>query len=79
MNGVDLTPTEDRIVKLLLDGADHSRKELCACLNDELSDCLPVHLTKIRKKIRPQGLDIVCDRIAMRYRMVRLLHRSSRQ
>lgn len=56
------TPTERRILKVLSDGKPHTRKELFACLPDDLASLSSIkpHLTKLRKKLRPLGQEIVC-------------------
>lgn len=75
-NNGHFTPTEQRIMEVLYGGLPHSREELEACLNDELSckNNLNAHLTNIRKKIRDRGLDIVYR--DNKYRYVRLLSHS---
>lgn len=56
-----LTPTQRRIVEVLLDGEGHTRRDLEKCIDDELAGPgnLKVHLSRIRKKLRPQGYDVV--------------------
>jgi len=71
------TVTEQRMLVVLADGLAHTRKELHACLPDELGSQRNVraHLVRMRKKLRPNGEDIVCelkDR-SPHYRHVRLL------
>lgn len=55
------TATEQRIMDLLADGKRHTRDELFSCLEDEMQkkDNVNVHLTYIRRKIRPVGHDII--------------------
>ena len=70
------TPTQQKIVDLLSDGLPHTRKEVHACLWDELSPLsnIKAHITAIRKKIRPLGQDIICEYNGkIHYRHVRLL------
>lgn len=71
------TPTEQRMLDLLGDGQPHRREELHACLYDDLSVCSNIqpHLSRIRRKIRPRGLEIVCELLSRRicYRLVRLV------
>lgn len=54
------TPTECRLMALLETGRLCRRKELEACLEDELagSTALLVHICKIRKKL-PPGLTLI--------------------
>lgn len=73
------TPTEVKILAVLSDGMPHTREELHGCLMDELGDLsnVKVHITYLRRKLRPMGQDIVyyCHtRREMRYRHVRLLN-----
>ena len=77
MTNGKFTETEKRMLQVLADGMAHTREELHACLPDELSalSAIKRHLTEIRKKLRPQGQDIICqlkDRRPL-YRHVRLL------
>lgn len=74
------TPTEQKILLMLADGQDHSRLELQralprqeSCLTEESS--VRQHISKIRKKLRPVGEDIVCirSRWGSTYRLARLL------
>ena len=72
-----MTPTERRLVEVFKDGDMHAPFELKSCLHDDLGDMgnVAVHITKLRKKLRPKGLDVMCQRIDgfSYYRMVRLL------
>lgn len=76
-------PTELRIVDLLKDGMPHSKAELIACLWDEMGtiETVQVHLTKIRKVLRPIGQDILVEYLPpgrrMHYRHVRLINSST--
>jgi len=71
------TKTEQLMLNVLADGYPHTREELHACLPDELSalGAIKRHLSGIRKKLRPQGQDIICELRDRRplYRHVRLL------
>jgi len=71
----DLTPTEQRILSLLGDQRDHSKKELLAAIGD-FTDCntLRVHISRLRKKIS-NGYDLFCSRTdnGCVYRLVRNL------
>lgn len=68
------TPTEQRILDLLEDGLPHSRKDVIACLNDEMATRLNLnpHLTHLRNKLRPLGQTIICELVkkAIFYRRV---------
>lgn len=70
------TPIQKKIVSMLLDGEPHKIKELMGCIDDELADyqTLRQHMSFIRPKIRPGGIDIICQFIQRQrqYRMVRL-------
>lgn len=67
------TPTQQRILDVLSDGKDHTRKELHSCLPDELSQLSAIqkHVSKIRKVLQPKGFLILCTihnrRICYRY------------
>lgn len=73
---MDYTPVQRRILKVLADGEPHDRAELHACLVDDLGPLsnIRVHLTRLRKKLRPQGQDIRCEMLGgqVYYRQVRL-------
>jgi DNA-binding response OmpR family regulator len=71
------TETESKMLSVLADGMPHRREELHACLWDEagrLSN-ICIHISKLRKKLRPKGQHIVCEFINRRthYRQIRLL------
>jgi len=75
------TRTEKRLMDVLSDGMPHHKEELWACIDDELSgeNTLRVHMTNLRNKLRPAGMDVLLDRCgncAYRYRLVRLISRS---
>lgn len=71
------TPTQLCILSVLSDGLAHTGDELRHCLPDDMaqSGTLRMHLTNIRKKLRPHGQDILIEFIRFRvhYRQVRLL------
>jgi len=73
-----LTATERRLFQMFSDGEPHTKAELITCLNDELADChaMQLHLTRMRPKIREQGLLVVTQYISGRvhYRMVRAIN-----
>lgn len=81
---LDFTPTQYRILKVLSDGLDHKKGELKAVLDDEMAgdNALSVHLTYLRKRLRPRGEDIVCvarGHGRYFYRHVRLIAPSSQE
>lgn len=73
----DLTPTEMRLYRTLSDGNRHTKKDLHDCLDDDMAGRTAVkkHITEIRKKLRPRGLDVTCERHdgSVCYRLVRML------
>jgi hypothetical protein len=75
--GENLTPTERKFLAVLGDGMAHRREELHACLPDTLGPLSNIwpHLTRLRKKVRPLGQEIVCEiqRGKICYRCVKLL------
>jgi DNA-binding response OmpR family regulator len=77
ISDIMFTPTQQRIIDKLSDGQAHSFKEMLGCLRDELDDtnCLNTHISHIRRKIRPQGQDIICQRLdgVSHYRLIRLM------
>ena len=72
------TFTESAILKVLSDGRQHTKAEVIACLPDELSTEIKVHIANIRQKIHPKGQDIVClskgNRRPVCYQLVKLLY-----
>ena len=70
----EFTPTERDILAVLSDGMPHSRTELHACLPDELGGFvnLRMHISRMRKKLRPAGQDITSVN-GIGYQLVRLL------
>lgn len=74
-----LTATERRLWDVLRDGMPHSRGELRACINDEFAveSCLRMHLSNVRRKIRPRRDIMPCypgPGRALHYRLVRLIN-----
>lgn len=81
----EFTRTEQRIVNALSDGMRHTARSLQPLLPDTGKLCerdgkarhrtLHVHITNIRKKLRPSGQDILCEYYNRRtyYRHVRLI------
>ena len=71
------TPTQARILEMLRDGMTHPPSEVLTCLEDPQGELatLYVHISTIRKKLRPVGLDILIRMVHSRsqYIMVRLL------
>lgn len=71
------TPTQRKMLAVLSDGLPHSKAELHSCLHDDLGavENIQIHLTNIRKRIRPKGEDILTQFIDRRlhYRLVRLI------
>jgi hypothetical protein len=76
-NGKRMTPTEERLMAVLGDGEPHSREELVACLNDELSswDSVKSTISVLRKKLHPGRQTIVCQVLnrKFKYRLVGLI------
>lgn len=70
------TTTELRILQLLADGRPHKRKEIHACLEDELAEMKAIrfHIMNIRRKL-PRSETVVCEVFGSTicYRHVRLL------
>ena len=63
INGsIRFTPTEQRMYDLLADGLPHTRRELKACIDDELAELSAIkkHLTNLRKKLADRSEEIVC-------------------
>lgn len=73
----EFTPTEKKILAVLVDGMRHSREELHSCLPDDMGALGNIrdHVSHLRKKLRPKGQDIVCELYLAKiyYRHVRLL------
>ncbi len=74
----EFTPTQQKILQVLSDGLPHPFSELLDCLPDDLSGitALRMMLSRIRRKLRPRGEDIICQHLnhSHQYRHVRLLH-----
>ena len=70
-------PMEIAILTVLSDGLPHNYPELKEAMGDTLTTnkCLGVHISYIRKKIQPQGLDILCVKRygKYHYQQVRLI------
>lgn len=71
------TPTQQAMLDVLADGLPHTRKELHACLPDELgalSNIQP-HLCKMRKTLKQRNEDVICcvENGYICYRHVRLI------
>lgn len=79
----EYSPTERRMLAVLADGMPHSRKELHACLLDDmgaLSNIQP-HIKSLRPKLQRKGQFIVCELYngSPHYRQVRLLINPNRE
>jgi hypothetical protein len=75
-NILGLTPTQRRMLAVLADGLSHSSQELHGCLSDDRQPVshIHVHITGIRKLLRPRGEEVICQRLdgGTFYRWVRL-------
>lgn len=79
----NLTHTEKKILSVLSDGSAHRRKELFACLPDQAGDDknlrtnIQQHISRLRRKLRPHGQDIICEiaESSVRYRHIRIIAR----
>ncbi len=71
------TPTQQAMLDVLADGLPHTRKELHACLPDELGALVNIqpHLCKLRKRLQQDGEDVICCLVnrSICYRYVRLI------
>lgn len=72
------TPTERRMMEVLSDGLVHTSQELFDCLSDELQPkgVVRKHMCLLRKKLKPEGYDVLWEFIRGRtraYRLIRLL------
>jgi hypothetical protein len=71
------SPIQIKMLAVLADGLAHTRRELHACLYDELSNLSTIqrHLSVIRQKLRVIDQDIICELQFRRicYRHIRLL------
>lgn len=79
---MDLTPTQQRIIKLLSDGLPHTREEIHSLLDDALTELSAVrkHVCLVRAKLAGRGETILCELVNRRicYRHVRLLSPNGR-
>lgn len=68
-------PTKRKIIDALEDGLPHSSLELRALCGDITRRMLRVHVSNVRKILRPQGFDIMWRQIenAGHYQKVRTL------
>ena len=77
MNNLRFTPTQEKLLAILADGAPHLRQELLDVFDDPMPTRkkLTNHLMAIRKVLRPIGHDIVCQLLYQKcyYRHVRIL------
>jgi len=77
INSNGFTPTESKMLEVLQDGQPHRRQKLVDCLTDGLGNPHNIrrHLTAIRKRLRPQGMDVICQWIDRNYhyRWIKLL------
>ena len=72
------TPTQIVLLRILNDGMPHLREELtCALTTPDANSrvYLKLHISHLRKRLRPMGHDIICELWNRRisYRHVRLL------
>jgi hypothetical protein len=60
MDGIKLTPTQQRMIDVLGDGKLHTRQELHTCLCDRLGSLNNIreHLNLLRKKLQPAGMEV---------------------
>lgn len=77
---VKLTKTEQKMYDLLCTGAFVTNEQLAACLWDEMAEPLTsvrMHLCNMRKRLRPQGLDVFSRNNggSMGYIMARLINK----
>lgn len=76
-NGNGKLTVPEKMLALLADGMPHLRRDLHDCLYDDsgkLSN-IQVHISNLRRQLRPRGQDIVCEITpkGIAYRQVRLL------
>ena len=79
MATAEYTPTETRLMTVLGDGLRHTREELRTCIDDELAGptALQAHISNMRKKLNPGGLDIICEnRMGIFDRLIRMINKS---
>lgn len=63
-----LTQTEERLLRVLVDGRNHSRKELIAAVWQHRppktsSSCLSQAITCVRGRVLPHGYLVISDRV----------------
>ena len=74
----NLTPTERRMLDVLMDGEAHLTTELMRCLDDPLTEShiVRIHISTLRKKLPPY-LHITCHQNGKTsYRITRHLKKS---
>ena len=83
MTSNGFTPTQQAMLDVLADGKPHTFDELKDCLPDELgvTENIFRHISAIRKRIRLQGQEIVCEFANRRkyYRHIVLLSSAKRK
>lgn len=80
-----LTPTERRLIGILMDGQPHAVRQLVDALNEDAHLDIPSgkanlqnHIARLRKKyFAPRGLEVVCQLVLHRenYRVMRSIGR----
>ena len=74
-DGNGYTPIQRKMLDILKDGEAHHPLELHKCLADELGprSNIGAHLTALREKLRPKGINIalIYDRRRLLYQLVR--------
>lgn len=74
------SPTEQRMLAVLADGLRHTKKELFACLDDDLAEIRAIrgHICRLRPKLNKIGEHIVSEFYLRKhyYRQVILKSRS---
>lgn len=72
----EFTTTQQKMLSVLVDGCLHTQEELHACLYDDMGALsnIRAHLSNLRKKLRPTGRDVACERVngVVRYRLLSL-------
>jgi DNA-binding CsgD family transcriptional regulator len=75
---LSFTPTQKKIMDILSDGHPHLETDLIKLGIDEFANprTLKMHLSMIRKKIRPKKREIISTRLHRKlyYQLVGLLH-----
>lgn len=66
-----LTPTQERMMRVLADGENHTRKELHACCGPCSPRTVGVHMVFLRRRLKEYHLDVMYRR--GKYKLVRLL------